>query len=417
MSRLTTRTNSADRLASGSRTTSTSHSPGPRALRVIAVIGTRNLAGATTYLRAAQEATGRRVELINAEGPARVDADGIAEAFESMTASGRDTAIVVLNGGPPEGGRSLDDAVGAADVIIVTSLERDGATDEDMRRRAGRLVRRMRPGGLVVLPSEETQAGPLAASKLDVTVRFAGFGNLAWADLASRVETSSQGVREVVWAEEGDQGPGATIERRARVNVAGGRASRALLLAAAATPTLTDAGAEAVVAALESVDRVPGQVEPISEGQAFAVVSESAPTAGDLEDAVREARALTRDDGGRLLGLIAVDATSPLATLERALADLDRAILAPAPDLPARQRAWVSSMASDSIVIEPNRPQAIEMTLDQAAPGDAVLIVTSNPLRQTAAPRRKTIRRDPRAAATSTPTAPSPRARSRQKIA
>jgi hypothetical protein len=351
------------------------------------VVGTRNLGGVTTFVRAAQEATGRRCDVVD---PAveHFDADAIAARLESATASGRDTTIVRL-GVEALIEHGLDATLPVPDVVVVTSLERDGATDEDLRRRAARLIRRMRPDGIVVLPSDEKDASPLAASNLDVTVRFAGFTGSA--DLAGRVETTGVGAgRDICWTED------ETCVRRVRVRVAGARCDRAVLLAAAATPTLTEAGAEAVAAALGRIERVTGQLEPITEGQAFAVVSEGAPGSGDLEDAVREARGLT--SGGRLLGLIAVDAASPLGTLERTLADLDLAILAPADNLPPRVRAWLASMADDAIVVEPDRSQAIERILDQAGPGDAVLIVTSNPVRQTTLERRPALRADPRPA-------------------
>jgi UDP-N-acetylmuramoyl-L-alanyl-D-glutamate--2,6-diaminopimelate ligase len=124
---------------------------------------------------------------------------------------------------------------------------------------------------------------------------------------------------------------------------------------------------------------VPGRMEPVSEGQPFAVLVDYAHTPDSLENVLRAARRLTpgrlicvfgcggdRDREKRpLMGAIASRlADVPVVTSDNPRSEDPEAIIG----------EILVGMRRDGIVVEVDRRAAIGAALELARPGDAVVI-------------------------------------------
>ena len=123
---------------------------------------------------------------------------------------------------------------------------------------------------------------------------------------------------------------------------------------------------------------VPGRFEAVNEGQAFSVVVDYAHTPDSLENALRTARELAtgnvicvfgcggdRDHGKRpLMGEAAErGADVVIVTSDNPRSEAAEAIA-----------AEVTAGLSTDVVVELDRAKAIELAVEQAQPGDLVLI-------------------------------------------
>jgi UDP-N-acetylmuramoyl-L-alanyl-D-glutamate--2,6-diaminopimelate ligase len=167
----------------------------------------------------------------------------------------------------------------------------------------------------------------------------------------------------------------AGIELRSRLL---GRFNVENALAAVAVARLLELPDDAVARGIESVRGVPGRFEAVDEGQAFAVIVDYAHTPDSLESALRTARELTtgnvisvfgcggdRDHGKRpLMGkaaergadVVIVTSDNPRSEAPEAIAD------------------EIAEGLSTDVVVELDRARAIELAIEQARPGDLVLI-------------------------------------------
>ena len=158
----------------------------------------------------------------------------------------------------------------------------------------------------------------------------------------------------------------------------GGRFNRANAIGAALAARALGVDAEAVRRGIESVSGVPGRFEPIDAGQPFAVVVDYAHTPDSLEQAIRAARGLGR---GRMVVVFGAGGDRDRAKrpqMGRVVAELaDRAILTsdnPRSEDPASIAADVAAGALGRLEVELDRRAAIELALEEARPGDVVLI-------------------------------------------
>jgi UDP-N-acetylmuramoyl-L-alanyl-D-glutamate--2,6-diaminopimelate ligase len=139
---------------------------------------------------------------------------------------------------------------------------------------------------------------------------------------------------------------------------------------------------EPAVAALRDADPVPGRMEPIDEGQGFAVLVDYAHTPDSLENVLRAARKLTP---GRLICVLGCGGDRdrdkrPL--MGRAGADLaDLAVITsdnPRSEEPAAILedilGGIPGGPSDSVLVEEDRRAAIGLALERAEEGDLVVI-------------------------------------------
>jgi UDP-N-acetylmuramoyl-L-alanyl-D-glutamate--2,6-diaminopimelate ligase len=157
-----------------------------------------------------------------------------------------------------------------------------------------------------------------------------------------------------------------------------GRFNRENAIAAALAARALGVGEDAIRRGLESVRGVPGRFESIEEGQPFAVVVDYAHTPDSLANLLGAAREL---GDGRLVAVFGAGgdrdrAKRPL--MGRVVAELaDRAILTsdnPRSEDPEEIAAAVAAGAPGELELELDRRAAIERALEDARPGDVVVI-------------------------------------------
>jgi UDP-N-acetylmuramoyl-L-alanyl-D-glutamate--2,6-diaminopimelate ligase len=158
-----------------------------------------------------------------------------------------------------------------------------------------------------------------------------------------------------------------------------GRFNVANALAAATTAERLDVPIATVAAGLGTLTTVPGHLEWIDAGQPFAVAVDYAHTPEALESVLRAGRELV---GGRLIVVFGCGGDrdpgkrGPMGAAATALSDL--AFLTsdnPRHEDPDAIIAQVAAGAdARRLIIEPDRAAAIARALDEANPGDLVLI-------------------------------------------
>ncbi len=145
----------------------------------------------------------------------------------------------------------------------------------------------------------------------------------------------------------------------------------------AATHSL-DVGLDVARAALAEAERVPGRFEPVDEGQAFTVLVDYAHTPEALENVLLAAREL---DAGRLLCVFGCggdrdrDKRPVMGAIAGRLADV--AIVTSDNPRSEEPRAIIDEIVAGAggvLEIEPDRREAIVRAVEEARPGDVVLI-------------------------------------------
>jgi UDP-N-acetylmuramoyl-L-alanyl-D-glutamate--2,6-diaminopimelate ligase len=248
------------------------------------------------------------------------------------------------------------------------------------RRAKARLFRQVVPGGVAVVNAGDPNAEILGGINLEARrVAFAmeprarsGPGSGAGADVSGRiVELDGAGTRMVLH--------GFDREVAVRLRQVGPRAA-ACALAAAALAWALEIDRDAVVAGLEQVPPVAGQLEAVDLGQDFDVRVDAAAT----PDALAEALAAVRAAGaGRVHCVLGAegggdrDGRARLAEAAEALAD--RVILTisnPRSEDPDRilDQLLAGFRRPGKVRAEPDRRRAIETALADARSGDSVLI-------------------------------------------
>lgn len=150
-------------------------------------------------------------------------------------------------------------------------------------------------------------------------------------------------------------------------------------LAAAACAYSLGIGQKAIVAGLEALQTVPGRLEKVDRGQAFGVLVDYSHTGDALENVLRAARELhpkrlicvfgcggDRDKTKRpIMGRIATQmADLAIITSDNPRSEDPLAIIAEVK----------RGVVGDNYQVEPDRAQAIRQALEQATPGDIVLL-------------------------------------------
>jgi UDP-N-acetylmuramoyl-L-alanyl-D-glutamate--2,6-diaminopimelate ligase len=157
-----------------------------------------------------------------------------------------------------------------------------------------------------------------------------------------------------------------------------GSFNRENALAAVLSARALGVGDDAIARGVESVAGVPGRFEPVDEGQPFAVIVDYAHTPDSLANVLRAARGL---GDGRLVAVFGAGGDRdrekrPL--MGRVGSELaDRAIVTtdnPRSEDPAAIAAEVAAGALGDVEVELDRRAAIEAAIEDARPGDVVVI-------------------------------------------
>ena len=156
-----------------------------------------------------------------------------------------------------------------------------------------------------------------------------------------------------------------------------GRFNRENALAALAASRLLGIDDAAARAGLESVRAVPGRFEEVDEGQPFTVLVDYAHTPDALANVLRTARGL----GGRVLCVFGAGGDrdrDKRPQMGRAASEhADLAIVTSDNPRSEDPRAIIDEIvagAAGRLEVEPDRRRAIELALDEARPGDVVVI-------------------------------------------
>ncbi len=351
-------------------------------LDVVGLAGSREAGEIAARLRAIFAGAGEKFGAIGADswsdgadelavGPGPLDAPAVAEMLGAMAA--RDCVGAFIEFSPESlRGPALEGPAFAAAVVtgVRDASEDDLDAREACRRTFARLVRRVRPGGFVVIDADDPDSEILGAVNLDAERVSIGINRPA--DL--RAEVMLVGPLGVRFRLVG-MGLDATVTLRS-----GDFDTVRHSLAAAATARHAGIDEATIVAGLESVGGGPGRPERVEEGQPFAVLVDSSRTPDELAwalDAARPSRP------GRVICVVGSEGHSDrvercrLAGVAEAGAD----VVIFTSDNP---RGEDPGRILDELLAGTRRPgraraiadrrEAIEAALALAAPGDAVVI-------------------------------------------
>ena len=278
-------------------------------LPVVGVTGASGKGAVGSFLRAIFRAEGQVVGSVGATswfdgdairpvGPRSPDAPQLAAMLASMVYQRCDSAVLEVDHEAID--RREADGITLAAVVVTNLGDEDPA---DRRRTYARLIRRIEPGGAVVIDADDPAADVLGAGNLRARRVTFGIDEDAAADPKANVsavvdQISATSARFVLRGFDRD------IEVSLRVG--GGHAVIRQALAAAAVAWSIGVSADVVVRGLESVARIPGHFEPIRAGQPFEVRVDQARTAGSLARALASLRALTP---GRVICVLGAEGT------------------------------------------------------------------------------------------------------------
>jgi UDP-N-acetylmuramoyl-L-alanyl-D-glutamate--2,6-diaminopimelate ligase len=353
------------------------HEP-TRELEVAAVTGTSGKTTTSYLLRAILEAAGRRTGLVGTvewivggeKRPAPFttpEAIDLQRLFRQMLDSG-DESVALEASSHGAAFRRLDRV--RFDALVFTNLSQDhldlhGSMDEYfLAKRA--LFTGAQP------PPAAVNVGDAYGRRLAEELADAARAPLVTFGLREHADVRADGL-EVTASGSRFQAAGIAVETRLR-----GLFNVENVLATVATGLLLDVDEEAIAAGIESVDGVPGRFEVVDEGQPFAVVVDYAHKPGPLDVVLQEARRLTegrvivvfgaggeRDAGKRpLMGRIARDR----ADLVIVTSDNPRG------EDPLSIIEQILQGAGLDVEVDPDRRTAIRRAIEQAEPGDVVVI-------------------------------------------
>ena len=235
------------------------------------------------------------------------------------------------------------------------------------------LFDRLSPGDTAVVPGDDPRGGDLAAR---TRARVLRFGRAASADVRIVDEAGGLSGSTARLAT-----PGGEIEIRTALP---GRFNVLNAAAAAACALAVGIGAEAIAAGIDAVTRVPGRLEPVQCGQAFAVLVDYAHTEESLAAMLDTVRELTRGkltvvfgcggdrDRGKRFGMgraAALGADRIVLTSDNPRSEDPQAILE---EVAAGVAAAPGGL--ERCRIEPDRARAIALALDGARSGDAIVV-------------------------------------------
>lgn len=261
------------------------------------------------------------------------------------------------------------------DVAVVTNITQDhfdyhGTFDAYRAAKAG-LLEMLKRGGLAVLNADDPGAASLA-DRVPSSAQLCTFGIDAPADLtASSIHTAHDGCAFIL------QHGGHKVEVQTPLI---GRHNISNCLAAAAAGVHFGFSLETIAAGLGALDAVPGRLERIDCGQPFDVYVDYAHTADALQRVIAALRPTTagrvycvfgaggdRDRSKRpLMGAAACSADVLVVTSDNPRTENPQAIIDEILQGVGRGDAECH--------VEPHRERAIAWAIEQARPGDCVLI-------------------------------------------
>jgi len=261
-------------------------------------------------------------------------------------------------------------AVAATDLILPPGLSQEAALQR--RRAKARLFRKIAPGGAAVVNDDDPNAEILGAVNLDARRVSYGLNHPHRVDITGTIErVDASGSRFVLHGFDRS----ATVDLRL---VGPRHVGHALAAAALAWSLHVDL--DFVVAGLESVANVAGHLEAVDEGRDFDVRIDAASTPVPLAQALAALRAVS---AGRIHLVLSAEGDQDRET-RRALAEVaessaDRVVVtlgSPRSEDPDQvlDDLLGGFRRPSRVQVEPDRRRAIEIALDGARPGDAVLI-------------------------------------------
>lgn len=351
-------------------------------LKLLGVTGTCGRTRTSLFLRSIFEATGTRFGLVGSLGwsdgvSTRAVADtfpsaeGLASMLAAMVERGCAGGVVEIPALALEH-QAVDGLV--FDSVVVTDLgaliETNAKSLSKRRRHKARLFRKIVNGGTAIINADDPQAALLGAVNLDA--KFVTFGIDRPADVTAKIERlDARGsrfflrgfAREVV-VESPLIGPSQISQA----------------LAAAAVAWSHGLPAEAVVAGLETAPRVPGSLETVDEGQGFGVWIDQARNGAELAQSLEALRAIGAQRIHCVFGAEGLhERDERLALAQAAELGADRVTLTT--DNPRTEdvdqiidELLAGFRRPGRVRVELDRRRAIEATLADAQPGDAVLI-------------------------------------------
>jgi UDP-N-acetylmuramoyl-L-alanyl-D-glutamate--2,6-diaminopimelate ligase len=352
-------------------------------LGLVGVTGTNGKTTTAWLTRALLEAAGHPTGLLGTieysdsleRSPAGLttpDSKSFCAWLSAMVARRARFAAVELSSHALEQGRCAGTLL---DVAVVTNITQDHfdyhGDAERYRNAKARILDMVKRGGLVALNVDD----PGSASLMELvpaTAQLRTFGIEAQAQLTARSIRMTQAGCRFVMSHGADE-----IEVQTTL---AGRHNVSNCLAAAAAGLHFGLSLEAIAAGFETLERVPGRLEPIDCGQDFAVYVDYAHTDDALRRAIAAVRQITpgrvfcvfgaggdRDRTKRpLMGRAALAADVPVVTSDNPRSEDPQAII----------EQIIAGMQPGPVVphVEPGRELAIQWALQHARPGDSVLI-------------------------------------------
>lgn len=334
-----------------------------RQLDLIAIAGTEGRSATALFLRSIFESVGRGYGYVGrlgwSDGAQAFPPAAGPGPFALATMLGRtlehrcEGAIIELSPGLLE--HRPDETCEQFGAVILGRL--DDLEETPRRNDYKRIVRRVIDNGQVIASGDSREAGLLSAACLAVPPT--SYRLDAPAEISARTDRmDAEGTVLSL------RGPGMRQSVPVRLRPIG-RAHARSALAAAALAITRRVPIEAVVAGLEAVERIPGRIEAVREGQPFTVwLDERRSTAG-LTDALKSLRAISHGPLACVLDLHGVDAIGD-DLLRVALELSDTLTITGAPASPTGPLFCRQA---------PDWPSAIASGLRSARPGSALLIV------------------------------------------
>jgi UDP-N-acetylmuramoyl-L-alanyl-D-glutamate--2,6-diaminopimelate ligase len=353
-------------------------------LALIGIAGERDAASVARLLRAIFERSG---EIFGTVGPdewsdglathpfatGRLEPDEVASMFTGMVRRGCNGGLIEASQSAIEG-TAITEGFEFAAALVTTAgpaAAEDREVAEARRRAYARLVRRVRPGGLVVVDTDDPDSEILGAVNLLADRISIGIDRPA--DVRGVIESAD--AREIRFRLEG-AGLDATV--RLRLGVGGVTVRQAL--AAGALAWARGVAPDAIVAGIEAVAGPTERPEAVHEGQPFDVLVEETRTSDDLARALAALRVGRR---GKIICVVGSEGGGDRADRRRlaeaAEAGADLVVFTtdnPRSEEPRRifDDLLGGTRRPDQIRVEPDRRLAIETALAAACPGDAVVI-------------------------------------------
>jgi UDP-N-acetylmuramoyl-L-alanyl-D-glutamate--2,6-diaminopimelate ligase len=349
-------------------------------LPVFGVAGSSGRTAAALFLRSILESSGARFGLVGAQGwsdgvqsrPAGAEEprpEQFAEMLLAMAERGCAGGIVEISAAALE--RRLFDGITFETAVITDQRTDPGETDEvrmDRRRSHARLCRMVMPGGATVVNSDDRESELLGAANL--AARRVAFGMHGAAEVTAEIER--QDAESTRFRIRG-------FDREAQVELPFvGPHTVSAALAAAAVAWSRGIAADDVVAGLQAVAHVPGALEPVREGQPFAVWVDRVSSDAELSDALDFMRQTCSGQIHCVLDAN-VDVRERRGFAKVAELKADRVVLSIADPRVASPDAILDDVLAGfrrpgRIRVIPDRQAAIEAALELAVADDAVLI-------------------------------------------